>query len=265
MCQFIMQRGITQTLLQIWFSMLYYFVTLVIYTGVLLLGFATFFTMFPPFNYYINEDIDYKLIMQYPEIYRYTSSGRLISFKTFCLWLLASIVISFMIFMSLVCILPGDVIYTEFVILSFTALLINQLLLISFTSHRWSVILVITLVASYASFYVVQTIYPDIFPLSFFYSFSFTWKSLYIALSAALPIYIGSLLVKHLGVPPVIRKLRKLRAPADCACCTKKNGCACIKSPIHYYSSTGTHYFNLTDKASNVLTCRYCSVRRSTC
>lgn len=259
MCQFIMQRGITQTLLQIWFSMLYYFVTLVIYTGVLLLGFATFFTMLPPFNYYINEDIDYKLVMQYPEVYRYTSSGRLISFKTFCLWLLASIVISFMIFVSLVCVLPWDVIYTEFVLVSFAALLINQLLLISFTSHRWSVLLVITLVGSYASFYIVQTIYPDIFPLSFLYSFSFTWSSLYIAFSAALPIYIGSLLVKHLSVPPVIKKLRKLRAPADCACCAKKSNCACTKSPIHYYSSTGTYYFNLTDKAANVLTCRYCS------
>ncbi|ESU44472.1 Phospholipid-translocating P-type ATPase (flippase) [Giardia duodenalis] len=259
MCQFIMQRGITQTLIQIWFSMLYYFVTLVIYTGVLLLGFSTFFTMIPPFNYYINEDVDYKLVMQYPEIYRYTSSGRLISFKTFCLWLLASIVISFMIFMSVTRVLPGDVIYTEFILLSFAALLLNQLLLVSFTTHRWSVLLVIALVGSYASFYLVQTIYPDIFPLSFFYSFSFTWKSLYIAFSAALPTYIGSLLMKHLGTPPVIKKLRKLRDPADCACCNKRGRCVCTNSPIHYYSSTGTYYFNLTDNASNVLTCRYCS------
>lgn len=259
MCQFIMQRGITQTLLQIWFSMLYYFVTLVIYTGMLLLGFATFFTMVPPFNYYINEDIDYKLVMQYPEVYRYTSSGRLISFKTFCLWLLSSIVISFMIFVSLVRVLPGDVIYTDFVILSFAALLLNQLLLVAFTTHRWSILLVIALVASYASFYLIQTIYPDIFTLSFFYSFSFTWKSLYIAFSAALPTYIGTLFVRYLGTPPVIKKLRKLRAPADCACCNKNRKCVCTKSPIHYYSSTGTYYFNLTDKASNVLTCRYCT------
>lgn len=261
MCQFIMQRGITQTLLQIWFSMLYYFVTLVIYTGVLLLGFATLFTMLPPFNYYVNEDIDYKLIMQYPEVYRYTSSGRLISFKTFCLWLLSSIVISFMIFVSLVRVLPGDVVYTEFVLLSFAALLLNQLLLVAFTTHRWSILLVIALVASYASFYAIQTIYPDIFSLSFLYSFSFTWKSLYIAFSAALPTYIGTLFVKYSGTPSVIKKLRKLREPADCACCNKDRKCACTKSPIHYYSSTGTYYFNLTDKASNVLTCRYCTKR----
>lgn len=251
MCQFIMQRGIAVSLIQIWFSLTYYLVTLVLHTGVLMLGYATFFTMFPPFNYFINEEIDYRLIMAYPEVYRYTAKGRLMNLKTFSVWLIAGVVISFLIFSTATNFLPGNIQFDVLVLITFNALLLNELLIILYMTHRWSVLLIIFVLSSYLSFYLVLTIYPDVYSRSYLYSWDFTWKSISTAAIATLPIFLGYQAIRHITPPPIIRKLRKLREPGRCKC----NAPGCQTTCIHTRSSTGLYYFNMPEHVMRRLTC----------
>ncbi|TNJ28383.1 putative Phospholipid-transporting ATPase IA [Giardia muris] len=253
MCQFLMQRGIAISLIQIWFSLTYYLVTLVLYTGVLMLGYATFFTMFPPFNYFINEEIDYKLIMAYPEVYRYTAKGRLMNLKTFAVWLIAGVVISFLIFLMATSFLPGNVQFDVLVLITFNALLLNQLLIILYMTHRWSVLLILFVLGSYLSFYLVLTIYPDVYSRAYLYSWDFTWRSVSTAACATLPVYLGYQVIRHAIPPPIIRKLRKMREPGRCRC--KCDAPGCRTTCVHTRSSTGMYYFNMPEHVIRKMLC----------
>jgi phospholipid-translocating ATPase len=56
-----MHRGLIITIIQAVFTIIFYFVAMSIYNGVLLLGYSTIFTMFPVFSLIFDEDVDVKL------------------------------------------------------------------------------------------------------------------------------------------------------------------------------------------------------------
>lgn len=53
-----MHRGLIITIIQAVFTIIFYFVAMSIYNGVLLLGYSTIFTMFPVFSLIFDEDVD---------------------------------------------------------------------------------------------------------------------------------------------------------------------------------------------------------------
>ena len=52
--QFVIHRGLIISVIQILFSCLFYFVSIPVYSGILMLGYATIYTMFPVFAMVIN-------------------------------------------------------------------------------------------------------------------------------------------------------------------------------------------------------------------
>ena len=59
---------------------------MVLYTGILMLGYATVYNILPVLAMYLNEDIDYEVATDYPELYKNLLKGRLLNTKTFFLW-----------------------------------------------------------------------------------------------------------------------------------------------------------------------------------
>lgn len=88
--QFIIHRGLIISTLQAVFSSIFYFASVALYPSLLMVGYATLYTMFPVFSLVLDKDVSPRLVMRYPELYK-LMKGRSLTYKTFFLWVLISI------------------------------------------------------------------------------------------------------------------------------------------------------------------------------
>lgn len=63
-------RGLIISVIQATFTLLFYFVSIPIYNGFLMLGYSTIYTSLPVFSLIFDEDADQKSIMSYPPLYK---------------------------------------------------------------------------------------------------------------------------------------------------------------------------------------------------
>ena len=78
-------------MIQATFTVLFYFVTIPIYNGFLMLGYATIYTSLPVFSLVFDEDADVSAVMNYPLLYKTLQKGRNMNVRTFLVWLWKSI------------------------------------------------------------------------------------------------------------------------------------------------------------------------------
>ncbi|XP_023555827.1 probable phospholipid-transporting ATPase IIB isoform X5 [Octodon degus] len=89
--QFVMHRGLIISTMQAVFSSVFYFASVPLYQGFLMVGYATIYTMFPVFSLVLDQDVKPEMAILYPELYKDLTKGRSLSFKTFFIWVLISI------------------------------------------------------------------------------------------------------------------------------------------------------------------------------
>ena len=74
------------TVTQAIYSLLFNLVPAPLYNDWLMMGFATFFKMFPVFSLIFDEFIESSTVMAFPELYHKCQKGRYLSAKTFIGW-----------------------------------------------------------------------------------------------------------------------------------------------------------------------------------
>ncbi|CAG5956433.1 unnamed protein product [Menidia menidia] len=89
--QFVMHRGMIISTMQAVFSSVFYFASVPLYQGFLMVGYATIYTMFPVFSLVLDQDVKPEMALLYPELYKDLTKGRSLSFKTFLVWVLISV------------------------------------------------------------------------------------------------------------------------------------------------------------------------------
>uniref|UniRef100_A0A1A7XFN7 Phospholipid-transporting ATPase n=1 Tax=Iconisemion striatum TaxID=60296 RepID=A0A1A7XFN7_9TELE len=89
--QFVMHRGMIISTMQAVFSSIFYFASVPLYQGFLMVGYATIYTMFPVFSLVLDQDVKPEMALLYPELYKDLTKGRSLSFKTFLIWVLISV------------------------------------------------------------------------------------------------------------------------------------------------------------------------------
>lgn len=83
---FVMHRGLIITVIQIIFIVLYYFVSINIYNGWLIMGYGTVFTNFPVFSLILDKDLPLEQALNYPILYRHMREGKNMNFRVFLAW-----------------------------------------------------------------------------------------------------------------------------------------------------------------------------------
>ncbi len=75
--QFVMHRGLIISVIQAIFSSVFYFASISLYQGYLIVGYATLYTMFPVFSLVLDKDVSPLIALTYPELYKeLTKVGR---------------------------------------------------------------------------------------------------------------------------------------------------------------------------------------------
>ena len=135
MTNFVLHRGLVISVIQVLFMTLFYYATIYIFNGYLTLCYSTVFTCLPVFALILDQDIPMKQAFNYPELYQLVQEGQHISIEEFLSWLWKSIFQGSVIIMLSLYFLENTL--TEFVTITFTALIFLEYLNILTSIRTW--------------------------------------------------------------------------------------------------------------------------------
>ncbi|NXN18076.1 ATP9B ATPase, partial [Indicator maculatus] len=224
--QFVMHRGLIISTMQAVFSSVFYFASVPLYQGFLMVGYATIYTMFPVFSLVLDQDVKPEMALLYPELYKDLTKGRSLSFKTFLIWVLISIYQGGILMYGALLLFESE--FVHVVAISFTALILTELLMVALTIRTWHWLMVVAEFLSLGC-YVASLAFlneyfgeaeselgaglpwPAALPLvpadvAFITTVTFLWKVSAITLVSCLPLYILKYLKRKFS-PPSYSKL----------------------------------------------------------
>ncbi|XP_068951102.1 probable phospholipid-transporting ATPase IIB isoform X6 [Petaurus breviceps papuanus] len=213
--QFVMHRGLIISTMQAVFSSVFYFASVPLYQGFLMVGYATIYTMFPVFSLVLDQDVKPEMALLYPELYKDLTKGRSLSFKTFLIWVLISIYQGGILMCGALVLFESE--FVHVVAISFTALILTELLMVALTIRTWHWLMVVAeflslgcYVASLAFlneyFGIGRVSFGAFLDVAFITTVTFLWKVSAITVVSCLPLYILKYLKRKLS-PPSYSKL----------------------------------------------------------
>lgn len=130
-------RGLIIATIQALFSLIFYYITIPTYAGLLMTGYTTIFNNFPIFCLMADEDVNEHVAMRFSPLYKSLQKGRSLSIKTFFIWVWMAIFQGSVIFLATIYFFYDAM--TNIVTITFSALIIVQQLDINscLTKHTW--------------------------------------------------------------------------------------------------------------------------------
>lgn len=202
--QFVIHRGLIISVIQAVFSSAFFFISVPLYHGMLQVGYSTVYTTAPVFSLVFDVDVRDDIAMRYPELYKDLVKGRILSYKTFFIWLLVSIYQGGIIMFGALLLFDDD--FIHIVAISFTALILTELIMVALTVRTWHWLMLFAELLSLVIYVVSVVVLKDEFDEQFITSVPFYWKTLVITLVSCLPLYVLKMLRKKFA-PPNYSKL----------------------------------------------------------
>lgn len=207
LAQFVIHRGLIISVCQTFYSIATQLQPHALYRDWLLVGYATVYTMAPVFSLVLDKDVDEGLANLYPELYKELTTGKSLSYRTFFVWVAISIYQGGII-QGLSQILV-DTNSDRMVSVSFTVLVINELIMVAFEIVTWHWIMAASLLGTMV-FYVGSVPFLDgYFDLGYVWSWAFAWRVAAISAISLIPPYCIKILRRTLR-PPSYRKVQGL-------------------------------------------------------
>jgi phospholipid-translocating ATPase len=164
-------------------------VAIPIYTGWLMVGYATIFTFLPVFSLVLDEDVSEQLVNYYPELYKELQKGRPLSYKTFLVWILQSVYQGGVI--MLVSIYLFESRFLNVVSITFTALIWSQYLNVALEVQKWHYLMWCAQLLSAGLYVLSMFLLPAYFDLAYILSWEFVWRVLVLTATSFIPVYIA--------------------------------------------------------------------------
>lgn len=185
--QFVFHRGLIISVIQATFTVLFYFVTIPIYNGFLMLGYSTIYTSLPVFSLVFDEDADEIRVLNFPPLYKTLQKGRQMNIKTFLIWLWQSIFQGTTILMMGLFMFHDS--FANIVLISFTALIMIEILNVYTQIHRLTFQMALMQVASAVVYFITIILLREYFDLKYV-GWNFLMKVALITMVAWLPFQI---------------------------------------------------------------------------
>ncbi|WVQ93981.1 hypothetical protein IAU59_001059 [Kwoniella sp. CBS 9459] len=186
--QFVIHRGLIIAVIQAVFSSIFFFAPIALYQGWLQVGYATLYTMAPVFSLVLDRDVNEDLALLYPELYKDLTKGRSLSYKTFFTWLTISVYQGGIIMLLSLLLFESE--FLHIVAISFTALVINELIMVALEVTTWHTYMVLSELGTAAVYLGSMAVLPAYFDLSFVLSQTFAYKVAIIVAVSSFPLYV---------------------------------------------------------------------------
>ena len=221
LAQFVIHRGLIISVCQTVFSIASHFEPIALYRDWLLVGYATVYTMMPVFSLVLDRDVDEGLANLYPELYKELTLGKSLSYKTFFIWVGISIYQGLIIQGGSELLVPHFAVAradsqtpltssTEFkrmVAVSFTVLVINELVMVAAEVTTWHPIMLFSILGTALIYFGSLPFLGGYFDLRFVVTVGFWWRVGAICAASLGPVYAGKVIRRRVR-PPSYRKVR---------------------------------------------------------
>lgn len=206
LAQFVMHRGLVISICQTVYSMSAGFEPKALYRDWLLVGYATVYTMFPVFSLVLDTDIPPALAKVYPELYAELSTSRALSYTTFFAWVAISTYQGIAI-QLLSQALTKQISGPHMVAVSYTAIVINELVMMAAEVTTWHWIMVVSVIGTAGVFWGSYPLLGEYFDVGWVWSsFGFWWRMAVAAGVALGPVLMGGIVRRYLK-PESYRKV----------------------------------------------------------
>ncbi|XP_053402729.1 probable phospholipid-transporting ATPase IIB [Mercenaria mercenaria] len=202
--QFVIHRGLIISTMQAVFCSVFYFASIALFPGFLMVGYSTVYTMYPVFSLVLDKDVTPETALMYPELYKELTKGRSLSFKSFFMWVLISIYQGGIIMYGAFLLFEDEFIHV--VAITFTSLILTELLMVALTIRTWHWAMILAEVFSLAIYIASLVVLRNYFDPMFLKTWNFFWKVIVITSVSCIPLYIAKFLRKKFN-PPVYAKL----------------------------------------------------------
>ena len=206
LAQFIMHRGLVISACQTMYSIASHFDPKGLFINWLMVGYATVYTNAPVFSLVLDRDVDEHLANLYPELYKELKSGRSLSYRSFFTWVLVSVYQGAVI-QGLSQILLDSVTGPKLISVSFTSLVLNELLMVAIAITTWHPVMIICIVGTALVYAASVPFLGDYFDLAYIITLDWVWRVVAVSAVAVIPIWAGKL-IKQSWNPPSYRKVR---------------------------------------------------------
>ncbi|KAA8643305.1 aminophospholipid-translocating P4-type ATPase NEO1 [Aspergillus tanneri] len=206
LAQFIMHRGLIISACQTMYSIASHFDPKGLFINWLLVGYATVYTNAPVFSLVLDRDVDEHLANLYPELYKELKTGRSLSYRSFFTWVLVSVYQGALI-QGLSQILLDTVSGPRLISVSFTALVINELLMVAIAITTWHPVMIFCIVGTALVYAGSVPFLGNYFDLEYVITVDWVWRVLAVCAVAVIPVWAGKL-IKRSWSPPSYRKVR---------------------------------------------------------
>ncbi|GHJ88639.1 hypothetical protein NliqN6_5041 [Naganishia liquefaciens] len=187
LAQFVIHRGLIISVIQAVFSSIFFFAPIAVYQGWLQVGYATLYTMAPVFSLVLDKDVSEDLALLYPELYKEMTKGRALSTRTFFEWLTISVYQGGII--MILSLLFFETEFINIVAISYTALVLNELIMVALEITRWHQYMILAELATLSLYIGSMVLLPEYFDLSFVMSRRFLFKVGVIVAISSFPLY----------------------------------------------------------------------------
>ncbi|KAI5923855.1 hypothetical protein F4810DRAFT_667813 [Camillea tinctor] len=205
LAQFVIHRGLIIAVCQTMYSIAIKFEPEGLYKDWLLVGYATIYTAAPVLSLVLDKDVDENLANLYPELYKELTTGRSLSYRTFFIWVFVSVYQGGMI-QGLSQILT-EVDGPKMVAVSYTVLVLNELLMVAMEITTWHPVMVMCIVGTFLVYIGSVPFLGGYFDLDFLLTWGFLWRVLAIGSISLIPPYAGKLISRTMK-PPSYRKVQ---------------------------------------------------------
>jgi len=201
--QFVIHRGLIISICQTVFSIASDFEPNALYRDWLLVGYSTIYTMMPVFSLVLDTDVDESVANLYPELYAELKSGRSLSYKSFFIWVAVSIYQGSII-QGLSQLLvgvghtstsptsaPSDTTFLRMVALSFTSLILNELIMVAMEVTTWHWLMIASIGATAGIYFGSVPFLAEYFDLGFVGRGAFWWRVGVVAGGSLGPVFVG--------------------------------------------------------------------------
>eukprot|EP00357_Protocruzia_adherens_P031457 CAMPEP_0114996734 /NCGR_PEP_ID=MMETSP0216-20121206/14491_1 /TAXON_ID=223996 /ORGANISM="Protocruzia adherens, Strain Boccale" /LENGTH=1088 /DNA_ID=CAMNT_0002361003 /DNA_START=179 /DNA_END=3445 /DNA_ORIENTATION=+ len=187
--QFVIHRGLIISVIQFIFSCLFYFVSIPIFNGLLMLGYSTIYTQLPVFSLALDEDVNEEAVFKYPLLYNALQKGRALNMKTFLYWVWSAIYQATVITLMGVFLFSDSYLYVATI--TFTALIIVELLNVFTTIHKLHPLMAVSEAITIIVYISSMILFKDYLAVEYIATVPFAWKMLVIVMAAWVPLWIG--------------------------------------------------------------------------
>jgi phospholipid-translocating ATPase len=206
LAQFIMHRGLIISACQTMYSIASHFDPKGLFINWLMVGYATVYTNAPVFSLVLDRDVDEHLANLYPELYKELKTGRSLSYRSFFTWVLVSVYQGAVI-QGLSQVLLDTITGPRLISVSFTALVINELLMVAIAITTWHPVMIFCLLGTALVYAASVPFLGEYFDLQYVITVDWVWRVVAVAAVAIIPVWAGKL-IKQSWSPPSYRKVR---------------------------------------------------------